>query len=81
MYTDMSQSVPGEEHEVFLKSTPITSEDAYGWCIRFWYHMYGDSINYLRSYYVQRGVKTLSWYQSGSKGPQWRFGQVSIFIL
>ena len=61
-----------------LLSPIITSDDASGWCVSFWYHMYGNDVNKLRAYYEVRQTpfETL-WSRTGSQGPVWRYGQVN----
>ena len=61
-----------------LRSQALTSTGISGWCVSFWYHMYGDDINKLSAYYEIRGtrIETL-WSRTGSQGPVWRYGQVS----
>ena len=76
----MSQSNPAEEETVLLQSALLTSDDPSGWCVSFWFYMYGDSVNQLSAYFVQRGFQNLLWSQIGSKGPQWRYGQVTFLV-
>lgn len=54
-----------------------------GYCIRFWYHMYGASIGTLNVLVKNRAgnsslSETLEWSLSGNQGNQWRQGQAPV---
>ncbi|XP_076821381.1 uncharacterized protein LOC143468217 isoform X2 [Clavelina lepadiformis] len=50
-----------------------------GHCLRFWYHMYGDSIVGLNAYTFTNatGMK-LIWNKDGNQGNQWKEGYVTV---
>ena len=81
----MDYDEPGEDHyndPGTITSPQITSTDPSGWCVTFWYHMYGDYINTLRAYSSQRGFESDSlWTRKGVQGTVWRYGQVRNGIL
>ena len=49
-----------------------------GWCMEFWYHMYGDHVDKLTIYTktYKDNVETAVWQMMGSFGPQWNQGLV-----
>ena len=79
----MDLNDPGDEYDDYgtLLSPIISSTDPSGYCVSFWYHMYGDDVNKLSAYYEVRGTpqETL-WSRTGSQGPYWKYGQVSELL-
>jgi hypothetical protein len=66
----------------------LTSEEFFrtsssGRCIKFWYHMYGNSIGSLNIYYKTNATKQIIWGLSGHQTTNrgsggWKFGQAPI---
>lgn len=77
MYIEVSGVRPGSKAQ--LASTLINPQS--GKCLRFWYHMYGDSVGKLNVYLWVNGASFPTypaWSRSKGQGNQWFVGQVSI---
>ncbi|PIK50171.1 putative MAM and LDL-receptor class A domain-containing protein 1 [Apostichopus japonicus] len=68
-----------QKDDVARLITPEITAPSQGYCLQFWYHMYGVSINAL-NVYVQTdgGPGTLEWTRSGNQGDRWTRGQVFL---
>ena len=57
---------------------PATTPTDDGYCMEFWYHMYGPHVADLNIYTstYPAGVETLVWTKIGSFGPQWNQGLI-----
>jgi len=84
MYVDMDFVDEDDDYDDYgsLRSHLLTATDPSGWCISFWYHMYGDDVNKLSAYSEVRDIAgdTL-WSRTGSQGPVWRYGQVNFSVI
>ena len=64
----------------------LTSEEFFptsssGRCIKFWYHMLGNSIGSLKIYYKTNATKQILWGLSGQQSnnyKDWKYGQAPI---
>ncbi|XP_025084894.1 MAM and LDL-receptor class A domain-containing protein 2-like isoform X1 [Pomacea canaliculata] len=58
--------------------SPALTIGPQGVCFKFWYYMYGSSINRLTLLAQSNGKRDALWTRSGTQGPQWRYSQVHI---
>ncbi|XP_025084906.1 MAM and LDL-receptor class A domain-containing protein 1-like [Pomacea canaliculata] len=58
--------------------SPALTIGPQGVCFKFWYYMYGSSINRLTLLAQSNGKSQALWTRSGTRGPQWRYSQVHI---
>ncbi|XP_022097778.1 MAM and LDL-receptor class A domain-containing protein 1-like isoform X1 [Acanthaster planci] len=61
-----------------LSSQYFRNVTSAGYCMEFWYHMYGPHVADLNIYTLTypTGVETLVWTKVGSFGPQWNQGMI-----
>ena len=74
-----SPRVQGDKARLYSERFLPTSQR--GRCIKFWYHMYGNSIGTL-NVFVKTGAgnssETLVWTLSGNQLDKWNFGQAAV---
>ena len=49
-----------------------------GRCVKFWYHMYGTTIDTLNVWISSNGSRGEIWSLSGNKGDKWNYGQAPV---
>lgn len=54
--------------------------DYKGICMEIWYFMYGRDVGSLNMYWQDQTIRELVWTKRGTHGPQWKYGQVLIFL-
>ncbi|XP_035658189.1 MAM and LDL-receptor class A domain-containing protein 1-like [Branchiostoma floridae] len=67
---------PDDRAKLVSEVFPATSSN--GQCLRFWYHMYGNSIGRLTVWVMVGGNIRSIWELSGDQGNGWNNGQVNI---
>ncbi|XP_035690606.1 zonadhesin-like [Branchiostoma floridae] len=76
MYLETSTGSPGEVAR--LVSTPFPASST-PYCLRFYYHMFGDSIDTLNVYIRKQGILgTPVWTLSGNQGNAWTLGHAQL---
>ncbi|EDO47787.1 predicted protein [Nematostella vectensis] len=73
---------PGDKARLLSERFPATSSR--GYCVKFWYHMYGSSIGQLNVYVKNRPgnrSENLVWSLSGNQGDQWSYGQAPVLSM
>ncbi|CAH1233158.1 MALRD1 [Branchiostoma lanceolatum] len=76
MYLETSAGSPGEAARLVSAPLPASSTP---YCLRFYYHMFGDSIETLNVYIRTQGILGNSvWTISGNQGNVWMFGHAQL---
>ncbi|XP_033638977.1 MAM and LDL-receptor class A domain-containing protein 1-like [Asterias rubens] len=77
-YVYIEVSIQTKDNVARLKSEYFKDATQSGYCMEFWYHMYGEHIGSLNIYTetFDDSKETLVWQKMGSFGPQWNQGQV-----
>ncbi|XP_019616525.1 PREDICTED: MAM and LDL-receptor class A domain-containing protein 1-like [Branchiostoma belcheri] len=78
-YMYLETSVPGNQGDAArLVSSPFPANSA-PYCLRFYYHMFGDSTGTLNVYIRKQGILgTPVWTVSGNQGNAWQFGHAQM---
>ncbi|XP_055359914.1 MAM and LDL-receptor class A domain-containing protein 2 isoform X2 [Betta splendens] len=65
-----------------LKSSLLPPAGEKGYCLRFWYHMFGATVGSLRTFLlsVDPFEKTLVWQKSGNQGDEWLLVQSHVTL-
>ncbi|KAF3698789.1 MAM and LDL-receptor class A domain-containing protein 1 [Channa argus] len=65
-----------------LKSSLLPPAGEKGYCVRFWYHMYGATVGFLRMHVqtVDPFEKTLVWQKSGNQEDEWLLVQTHVML-
>ena len=61
-----------------LESEEFQPTGSSGRCLKFWYHMFGNTIGSLNIWMSSNGTSGQIWSLSGDQNNQWRFGQAPI---
>ena len=61
-----------------LESEEFQPTGSSGRCLKFWYHMYGNTIGTLNIWMSSNGTSGQIWSLSGNQNNQWRFGQAPV---
>lgn len=61
-----------------LESEEFQPTGSSGRCLKFWYHMYGNTIGTLNIWMNSNGTSGQIWSLSGNQQNQWRFGQAPV---
>lgn len=63
-----------------LISPPVSISNTTGICFKFWYYMYGSTINRLNIYVTSSSnyKRILLWTRVGTQGPEWKYAQIHI---
>ncbi|CAL8279708.1 unnamed protein product [Lota lota] len=80
-YLYIDSSPPSQKGNVArLKSQLLPPAGEDGYCLTFWYHMYGATVGSLRMVLqtVDPSQETLAWQLSGSQGSDWQVAQVHV---
>uniref|UniRef100_W5MY12 MAM domain-containing protein n=1 Tax=Lepisosteus oculatus TaxID=7918 RepID=W5MY12_LEPOC len=82
-YLYIESSMPRREGDVAQLRTPLLgSSGLHGYCLTFWYHMFGATVGTLRMY-LQKSLhqpKTLIWQRKGTVGDEWRKAQIHVVL-
>ena len=65
----------GTEFDIWSPTVPKRRE---GWCLSFWYHMYGEDIGQLVIYSETSHVRTPLTLIDGAQGDAWREMSVTL---
>ncbi|XP_019751859.1 MAM and LDL-receptor class A domain-containing protein 2 [Hippocampus comes] len=82
-YMYMESSLPSAKREVAqLKSALLPPALQQGYCLMFWYHMFGATVGSLRVFLLtaESMEKTLVWQKSGNQGDRWRPAQSHVTL-
>ena len=61
-----------------LESEEFQPTGSSGRCLKFWYHMYGNTIGTLNIWMSSNGTSGRIWSLTGNQQNQWRFGQAPV---
>lgn len=82
LYVDSSV---GEWGDMSFLISDVLQPSTRGYCLRFWYHMYGDHVGTLRVYINDRKMHAggyedgdLKWIETGDKGDKWQEADLTI---
>ncbi|XP_041365734.1 MAM and LDL-receptor class A domain-containing protein 1-like [Gigantopelta aegis] len=75
MYTEVSGRNANDSARLISPKWSITSRGA---CFKFWYFMYGASINRLSVYARNAGRDIRLWTRVGDQGPDWKYAQIHL---
>ncbi|XP_077378927.1 MAM and LDL-receptor class A domain-containing protein 1 isoform X1 [Festucalex cinctus] len=82
-YVYIESSLPSAKSNVAqLKSPLLPPAVQQGYCLMFWYHMFGATVGSLRVFLLAAGSmeKTLVWQKSGNQGDEWRPAQSHVSL-
>ncbi|XP_030849653.1 MAM and LDL-receptor class A domain-containing protein 2 [Strongylocentrotus purpuratus] len=74
IYIETSDGNPGDTAR--LNSNALRSSDDSGYCMAFWFQMYGIHLGSLSIYTSSGGAEALVWTESEPRGPFWQQGQI-----
>lgn len=76
VYVESSRTIIGDTARLV---SPTVSYSPSGYCLQFWYHMYGRTSGNLTVYtQTDIGQETILWSASGNQGNDWRSFNANI---
>ncbi|XP_061879772.1 MAM and LDL-receptor class A domain-containing protein 1 isoform X1 [Entelurus aequoreus] len=80
-YLYIESSHPSAKGDVAqLKSALLPPAGEQGYCLTFWYHMFGATVGSLRMFLHTAVNKSLVWQRSGDQGDEWRAAQSHVTL-
>ncbi|XP_035827620.1 MAM and LDL-receptor class A domain-containing protein 2-like [Aplysia californica] len=69
----------GQGTNIAMLESPTVAISSGGICFKFWYFMYGTTVDGLSIYAKSSyGIRELLWTRFGTRGPEWKFAQVHV---
>ncbi|XP_054624893.1 MAM and LDL-receptor class A domain-containing protein 1 [Dunckerocampus dactyliophorus] len=69
-----------KSHVAQLKSALLPPAGENGYCLTFWYHMFGATVGSLSMFLHTAVGKTLVWQKSGNQGDEWQLAQSHVTL-
>ncbi|MFT7812312.1 MAM and LDL-receptor class A domain-containing protein 2-like isoform X1 [Arapaima gigas] len=82
-YLYMESSSPSEEGQVAEVRSPLLPPAGHqGYCLTFWFHMFGATVGTLKSFLHESGSpqRTLVWQRAGTQSDQWQVAHIHITL-
>nr|XP_057907663.1 MAM and LDL-receptor class A domain-containing protein 1-like [Doryrhamphus excisus] len=80
-YLYIESSPPSaKSHVAQLKSALLPPAGEQGYCLTFWYHMFGATVGSLSMFLHTAMDKTLVWQKSGNQGDEWQLAQSHVTL-
>nr|XP_054757464.1 MAM and LDL-receptor class A domain-containing protein 1-like [Lytechinus pictus] len=75
VYAELSNHQPGDPEPgdiARLNSAALKNVDKTGYCMTYWFHMYGEDIGSFTVYEKNGDVETAVWTETRTRGPHWK---------